>query len=222
MSMPRTARVLLPLALLPLVLAACGTEKVVVADREPLVPAPDRAELHARAEALGLTPGLVYVTESPGFTLAKQSVGVYGADGFSAAYWSRKNSAQLLLLVDRGAMTAGNCPEQPLGQGTGEEVGCERDGDAWYRTSAGQHEYAVQEDGHLVRVSAATATVDRAALRAAALAAHRPTDAELAVLLPPRHHDKPPPPPHDGVPTERGDLPPVGDGAPDNEVGASG
>ncbi|WP_413254428.1 hypothetical protein [Streptomyces europaeiscabiei] len=221
MYMPRTARVLLPLALLPLLLTACGTEKVVVAGREPLVPAPDRAELHARAEALGLAPGLVYVTEAPGFTLARQSVGVYGTDGFSAAYWSRKNSAQLLLLVDRGTMTAGSCPEQPLGQGTGEAVGCERDGDAWYRTSAGQHEYAVSEDGHLVRISAATAAVDRDTLRAAALAAHRPTDAELAVLLPPRHHDKPQPPP-DGMPIERGDLPPVGDGAPNNEVGASG
>lgn len=221
MYMSRTARVLLPLALLPLLLTACGTEKVVVAGREPLAPAPDRAELHARAEALGLAPGLVYVTEAPGFTLARQSVGVYGTDGFSAAYWSRKNSAQLLLLVDRGTMTAGSCPERPLGQGTGEAVGCERDGGAWYRTSAGQHEYAVPEDGHLVRISAATAAVDRDTLRAAALAAHRPTDAELAVLLPPRHHDKPQPPP-DGMPIERGDLPPVGDGAPNNEVGASG
>ncbi|MFE7838171.1 hypothetical protein ACFU53_19585 [Streptomyces sp. NPDC057474] len=219
--MLRTARVLLPLAFLPLLLTACGTEKVVVAGREPLRPAPDRAELHARAEALGLAPGLVYVTESPGFTLARQSVGVYGADGFSAAYWSRKNSAHLLLLVDHGTMTAGDCPEQPVGPGTGESVSCERDGDTWYRTSAGQHEYAVPENGHLVRVSATTAAVERDALRAAALAAHRPTDVELAGLLPPRHHDKPPPP-HNGRPIERGDLPPAGDGAPNNEVGASG
>lgn len=219
--MLRTARVLLPLALLPSLLTACGTEKVVVADREPLAPPPDRAELHARAEALGLAPGLVYVTESPGFTLARQSVGVYGADGFSAAYWSRRNSAQLLLLVDRGTMTAGSCPEQPVGQGTGEAVSCARDGATWYRASAGQHEYVVPEDGHLVRISAAETAVDRATLRAAALAAHRPTDAELAFLLPPRHHDKPPPP-HDGMPIERGDLPPAGDAAPNNEVGTSG
>nr|WP_193242079.1 hypothetical protein [Streptomyces phaeolivaceus] len=220
--MPRTARVLLPLALLPLALTACGTEKAVIAGREPLRPAPDRAELNARAEALGLAPGLVYITESPGFTLARQSVGVYGADGFSAAYWSRESSAQLLLLVDRGTMTAESCPERPIGQGTGARIGCERDGDAWYRTSAGQHEYAVPEDGHLVRISAAEAVVDRNALRAAALAARRPTDGELAVLLPPRRHDKPPPPPDHGPPFERGDLPPAGDGAPDNEVGASG
>ncbi|UUU30082.1 hypothetical protein JIX56_09375 [Streptomyces sp. CA-210063] len=217
----RTARVLLPLALLPLLLTACGTEKVVAAGREPLMPAPDPAELHARAEALGIAPGLVHVTESPGFMLARQSVGVYGDDGFSAVYWSRKNSAQLLLLVDHGTMNAQNCPEHPLGQGTGTSVGCERDGDTWYRTSAGQHEYAVPEDGHVVRISAATAAVDRDVLRAAALAAHRPTDAELAFLLPPRHHDKPPPP-HDGMPIQRGDLPPAGDGAPNNEVGTSG
>jgi hypothetical protein len=224
MHMPRIARLLLPLALLPSLLTACGTEKGVTTGREPLVPAPDRAELSARAEALGLAPELVHVTESPGFTLARQSVGVYGADGFSAAYWSRKSRARLLLLVDRGTMTAGSCPERPLGQGTGGSVGCERDGDTWYRTSEGQHEYAVPEDGHLVLISAATAAVDRDTLRAAALAAHRPTDAELALLLPPRHHDKPPPTPapSDGKPVERGDLPPVGDGAPNNEVGTSG
>ncbi|MGW0843681.1 hypothetical protein ACWD26_26750 [Streptomyces sp. NPDC002787] len=219
----RTARVLPPLALLPLLLlTACGNEKVVAVGREPLAPHPGRAELHARAEALGLAPGLVYVTESPGFVLARQSVGVYGDDGFSAAYWSRKNSAQLLLLVDRGTMTAESCPEQPLGQGSGEPVGCERDGDAWYRTSAGQHEYAVPADGHLVRVSAVTSAVDREVLRAAALAAHRADDGELAFLLPPTGpHDKPPPS-RDGTPIQRGDLPPVGDGAPNNEVGASG
>lgn len=115
----RTARVLLPLAFLPSLLTACGTEKVVVAGREPLMPSPDRAELHARAEALGLAPGLVYVTESPGFTLARQSVGVYGADGFSAAYWSRKNSAQLLLLVDHGTMTMRQLPRTAARPGHG-------------------------------------------------------------------------------------------------------
>lgn len=218
----RTARVLLPLALLPLVLTACGNEKVVTAGRAPLTQAPDRAELHARAEALGLAPGLVYVTESPGFMLARQSVGVYGDDGFFAAYWSRRNSAQLLLLVGHGTMTAESCPEQPLGQGTGTSVDCERDGDTWYRTSAGQHEYAVPQDGHVVRIGAATAAVDRDVLRAAALAAHRPDDAELAALLPHPHHDGKPTRPHDGMPVERGDLPPVGDGAPNNDVGASG
>jgi hypothetical protein len=152
---------------------------------------------------------------------------VYGDDGFSAVYWSRRDGARLLLLVDRGAMTARNCPERPLGQGTGAPVSCARDGDAWYRTSAGQHEYAVQRAGNVVRISAATAAVDRDVLRAAARAAHRPTDSELACLLPPPRHSTVPregktPLPADGTPVERGDLPPVGDGAPDNEVGASG
>lgn len=212
-AMPRAVRVLLPLACLPLLLTACGNEKVVVNAPEPRHPAPDRAELRARAEALGLAPELVYVTESPGFTLARQSVGVYGDDGFSSAYWSRKSGAQLLLLVDRGTMTAESCPNQPVGQGAGEPVTCERDGDAWYRTSGQQHEYAVLEKGHVVRISGDSARVDREALRAAAEAARRPTRAELDFLLPPPHH---------GEPVERGDLPPVGDGAPNNDVGPGG
>ncbi|MGW0707117.1 hypothetical protein ACWD4G_14365 [Streptomyces sp. NPDC002643] len=233
----RTARMLLPLALLSLPLTACGTEKVVATGREPLAAAPDRAELHARAERLGFAPGLVYVTEAPGFVLARQSIGVYGDDGFSSAYWSRRNSAQLLLLVDRGTMTAESCPEQPIGQGAGGRVSCERDGDTWYRTSAGQHEYAVPARGHVLRISAVTSMVDRAALRTAALAARPPSDAELAGLLPPGPGGKFPPPgdgkfpppgdgevgsPAHGIPLERGDLPRYGDGAPNNEVGASG
>jgi hypothetical protein len=115
-------------------------------------------------------------------------------------------------------MTADSCPEQPIGQGAGgaAKVTCERDGELWYRTSAGEHEYAVPEDGHVVRISAGTALVDRDVLRAAARAAHRPADAELAFLLP---HMPPPPP---GEPIERGDLPSHGDGAPNNDVGASG
>ncbi|MPY58111.1 hypothetical protein [Streptomyces spongiae] len=212
--MLRAVRVLLPLACLPLLLlTACGNEKVVVSAPEPRRPAPDRAELQDRAEALGLAPELVYVTESPGFTLARQSVGVYGADGFSSAYWSRKSGAQILLLVDRGTMTAESCPRQPVGQGGGGSVTCERDGDAWYRSSGGQHEYAVLAAGHVVRISGDTTRVDRDVLHAASEAARRPTTAELDGLLP---H-----PPHGG-PVERGDLPPVGDGAPNNEVGTTG
>ncbi|MBA2809858.1 hypothetical protein E0500_021250 [Streptomyces sp. KM273126] len=210
--MPRAARVLLPLTLLPVLITACGNEKVVDAP-ESRRPAPDRAELQARAEALGLAPELVHVTESPGFTLVRQSVGVYGGDGFSSAYWSHKRGAQILLLVDRGTMTAENCPKQPVGQGAMGPVTCERDGDAWYRTSGGQHEYAVPEKGHAVRIGGDTAKIDRDVLRAAAEAARRPTSAELAFLLPhPRH----------GQPVERGDLPPLGDGAPNNHVGPGG
>ncbi|GAA3793792.1 hypothetical protein ACFS5L_37785 [Streptomyces phyllanthi] len=224
----RAQRVLLPLALLPLLLTACGNEKVVVGASQPVRPVPDRAELRARAEALGLAPELVYVTEPSGFTLARQSVGVYGGDGFSSTYWSEKSGARFLLSVDRGTMTATNCPKQPVGQVTGEPVTCERDGDAWYRASGGLHEYAVPEKGHVVRVSGDTAEVGRDVLRAAAEAARRPTDSELAFLLPKPHHGGPGGPGGSGGPggvvgpVERGDLPPVGDGAPNNEVGTTG
>lgn len=98
---------------------------------------------------------------------------MYGGDGFSSAYWSQKNGARIFLLVDRGTMTAEGCPKQPVGQGTGEPVTCERDGDVWYRTSGGQHEYAVPEDDLVVRISGDTARVDRDVLHAAAEAAHR-------------------------------------------------
>lgn len=224
--MIRAARVLLPLTLLPLLLTACGDEEVVVGGREPLASTPDRAELHARARALGVAPDLVRVTEVPGFRLAQQSVGVYGADGFSSSYRSRKSGARIDLLVDRGTLTADNCARLPVGQDSGAPVTCEPDGSAWYRTAAGQHEYAVLEDGLVVRVGGDTATVARGVLRAAAGTVRPPTDAELAFLLPP-------PPPGAGAgtdtgtggggePVERGDLPPAGDGAPNNDVGTTG
>ncbi|MGW0820186.1 hypothetical protein [Streptomyces sp. NPDC002845] len=212
--MIRAFRVLPPLLLLPVLLTACGTEKVVVGSREPLPSPPGRAELDARIADLGVAPDLVYVTEPPGFALARQSVGVFGDDSFSSAYWSKESGAQIYLYVDRGTMTAESCPRQSVGPGTGERVTCERDGDTWYRTSAGRHEYAVAEEDHVVRISGDTALVARDVLRAAAASAHRPTDSELAYLLPP--------PSGDGPPVGRGDLPPEGDGAPRNEVGAGG
>ncbi|MGW7047711.1 hypothetical protein ACWGDT_34500 [Streptomyces avermitilis] len=212
---PKTLAVLPALLLLPVLLSACGTEKAGAgaggADRADM----SRAQLDARAAALGVAPELVYVTEAPGFTLAQQSVGVYGGDGFSSVYWSRKTGAQIQLSVDRGTMTAANCPKQPLGDASGERITCARDGDAWYRTAGGRQEYAVPEKGHVVRVSADANAVGRAVLRRAAGAAHRPDDTELAAVLPTP----------DGTataPVERGDLPPVGDGAPDNDVGTSG
>jgi hypothetical protein len=66
-----------------------------------------------------------------------------------------------------------------------------------------------------VRVNADIGTVDRATLRKAAEAAHAAGDAELDAVLPTER-------PGGGAPVERGDLPPVGDGAPDNGVGAGG
>ncbi|MBV7695851.1 hypothetical protein [Streptomyces sp. TRM70350] len=190
--MMRSVRAL-PLAalLMPVLLTGCGTEQADAADP---------AELGSRAQALGIAPEHVYVTEADGFTLAQQSVGVYGGDGFSAVYVSQQTGAQIQLTVDRGTVNSANCSE------------CVRDGDAWFRGTGEQREYAVPKDGHVLRVSGAA--VSRDVLREAALAAHTPSADELDTLLPPAQDA--------ATPVERGDLPPAGDGAPNNEVGASG
>ncbi|GHH33222.1 hypothetical protein FHS35_003408 [Streptomyces umbrinus] len=226
----RAVRVL-PLLLLPLLLVSCGTEEAGAgadtgstadtgtgkagADKGTGSSA-DPAELAARAGALGIAPELVYVTEAPGFAVAEQSVGVFGGDGFHAAYFSQKTHAQLELFVDRGTLTAENCPQTQVGQGSGESVACERDGNAWYRKAGGRHEYAVPRDGHVIRLVGDAKRLDRAVLRKAAKATHHPDAAELTALLPPAPEGTA------TEPVERGDLPPVGDGAPNNEVGASG
>ncbi|MEV5146393.1 membrane lipoprotein [Streptomyces sp. NPDC052727] len=115
--MVRIARALPLILLLPALLTACGTEKADTGDarepasgdsRDPASPSVRRAELNARLRALGIAPELVYVTDVPGFTLAQQSVGVNGDDGFSAAYWA-ENGAVLHLYAERGS--AADCPE---------------------------------------------------------------------------------------------------------------
>ncbi|MFD9188324.1 hypothetical protein ACFWCA_08885 [Streptomyces phaeochromogenes] len=229
----RAVRVL-PLLLLPLLLVSCGTEEAgagadtgSTADTDTgtagtdkgtgsSADAADPAELASRAGALGIAPEFVYVTEAPGFAVAQQSVGVFGGDGFHAAYFSQKTHAQFELFVDRGTLTAENCPKTQLGQGSGESVACERDGDAWYRKAGGRHEYALPRDGHVIRLVGNTDGPTRAVLREAAEATHHPDAAELTALLPPAPEGTA------TEPVERGDLPPVGDGAPNNEVGASG
>ncbi|MFD7466528.1 hypothetical protein [Streptomyces tendae] len=225
--MIRHARVLPVLVLAPLLLTACGSEKAgdpgPSASASASAPAstagpaadPGPGELASRAQAMGVAPELVYVTEAAGFTLAQQSVGVLGDDGFSATWVDGETNALLRLAVDRGTITAGTCPEQPVGDMSGEHTTCERDGGAWYRTGAGRHEYALPEEGHVVRVSAETDAVPRDVLRVAALAAHRPDAAETDALLPSVE-------PAPATPVERGDLPPYGDGAPDNHVDVGG
>jgi hypothetical protein len=203
--MRRSARVPLLLLLAPALLTACGSERRGAADP---------AELASRAGALGIAPEHVYAIEAPsGFTLAQQSVGVHGGDGFSATYVSRESGTdQIVLTVDRGTMTAQTCPTQPSAS-SGQPATCERDGDAWYRLSGSHREYAVPKDGHVLRV-ATEGDVSREVLRHTALGAHRPGAGELDALLPEA--------PEGAEPVERGDLPPAGDGAPDNSVGASG
>ncbi|WAU84264.1 hypothetical protein O1Q96_34020 [Streptomyces sp. Qhu-G9] len=228
--MIRAVRVLpLPLLLLSLLLVSCGTEKAGAGAGTGVESSTgsvaDPVELDARARALGIAPEHVYVTEAPGFAVARQSVGVYGGDGFFAAYVSQEARATFEMFVDRGTMTAENCPTVQVSQGSGgsataggsrDEVTCERDGDAWYRKAGSRHEYAVPRDGHVIRLAGDVKGLDRAVLRGAAEAAHHPDGDELTALLPPAP---------DGAatePVERGDLPPVGDGAPNNEVGATG
>ncbi|WP_460065778.1 hypothetical protein [Streptomyces sp. YKOK-I1] len=172
--MLRPARALLPLLLLPVLLTGCD------ADKE----SGTAAGLDAAARGWGVAPELVYVTEVSGYTVFQASVGAY-EDEFAAAYRSEQGAAKFGLFAGHGTLTAENCPEQPLGEASDGKVTCERDGDAWYRTSGGSHEYAVPEDGVVIRLIATTDDVERAVLREAAEAVHRPDGTELAALLPP-------------------------------------
>ena len=153
----------------------------------------DPAELASRAQALGIAPELVYTTGVTGYALAQQCV-------------------FFQLAVERGTLTAENCARQPVPGTSGASTTCVREGDTWYRSTDGHSEYAVPKKGFVIRISGDG--VPRADLRKAAENAHRPSAHELDTLLPsasPR-----------GGPVERGDLPSVGDGAPDNSVNESG
>ncbi|MFF7093164.1 membrane lipoprotein [Streptomyces rubradiris] len=195
--MIRAARALPLLLVLPALLTACGTEKArsgpeptasdsgraaAGSSREPATAAPGQAEMDERLRALGIAPELVYVTEVPGFTLAQQSIGVNGDDGFSVAYWA-KDGAVLHLYAERGS--AADCPRD--------------------------HVCRAPAKGRVVRLYGERVASD--VLRRAADALHRPTPGELVPLLPsPRTAT---------APVQRGDLPPNGDGAPDNSVPGS-
>ncbi|MCZ7431556.1 hypothetical protein [Streptomyces sp. WMMC1477] len=200
-------RRLAALSLLPLSLAlgACGTET-----GSGSVDVPDRAELERRAASIGSAPELIYVTEADGYALARQSVGVYGGDGFSAAYFSREQGATFMLTVDRGEA---GCDQPATAPDAGEGT-CEADGDLYYRAGPSQHVYERGADGHVVRVSSDRGGTDRETLREAAEAAHRADNAELHAVLPPLSETP--------APIERGDLPEHGDAAPQDPPGVSG
>jgi len=174
--MMRPARALLPLFLLPVLLTGCG------ADRNGGTAA-DSADLDAAARGWGVAPELVYVTEVSGYTLFQASVGEY-EDEFVTAYRSDEGATKFGLFAGHGSLTAESCPKQPLGEVTDKPVTCEHDGDAWYRTAGEIHEYAVPFDAVVVHLIAVADKVDRAVLREAAEAVHRPDDTELAALLP--------------------------------------
>ncbi|MFG2112625.1 hypothetical protein ACGFRB_08305 [Streptomyces sp. NPDC048718] len=190
---------LLPLAL-PLALALTGCGSVIAG-------APSQAELEERAGYAQLSLDHVYVTEIEGFTLARQSVGVMGDDGFQATYVA-KDGTQVTLGADRGTFTDQDCAASP------KSAPCAPEKPGWYRTSDGQHTYIRVEDG--VRITlGAPLTVGKDRLRAAAERAHRADARELDDVLPEK-------PAGGGAPVQRGDLPAEGDGAPDNSVGVGG
>ncbi|MGW1198005.1 hypothetical protein ACWD4B_19525 [Streptomyces sp. NPDC002536] len=196
--MKRALRLTLaPAAVLPLTFLACGTGQAAAADR---------AGLEARAEAIRTTTDSIYVASMPGFVPAVMSVGDDGNGGFQEAY-AGPDGKVVWLRVERGTVTDANCTQggiSVIGDGT---TTCERDGAAWYRTMSGAHEYALNLDGRVLRVTSSLKEADRATLRAAVRSAHLADDRELDETLPPLRE-------YQG-PTERGDLPPGG-GAPDN------
>lgn len=175
-GMMRPVRALLPLLLLPVLLTGCAADKNGGT-------AADSADLDAAARGWGVAPELVYVTKVSGYTVFQQSVGEY-EDEFAAAYRSEEGATKFGLFAGHGTLTAENCPKQPLGEVSDRPVTCEHDGDAWYRKAGGSHEYAVPIDAVVVHLIADADEVDRAVLRKAAEAVHRPDDAELAALLP--------------------------------------
>jgi hypothetical protein len=174
--MTPNSRALLSLLLLPILLTGCDADKEESSARTA-------AGLDAAAKTWGVEPELVYVTEVSGYTVFQESVGEYEGE-FAAAYRSEDRATRFGLFVDRRTLTAENCSEQPLGEVTAKRVSCERDGAAWYRKAGASHEYAIPRDGVVIRLIADEEKVDRAVLRKAAEAVHRPDDAELAELLP--------------------------------------
>ncbi|MFD5204300.1 hypothetical protein ACFWM7_30090 [Streptomyces sp. NPDC058375] len=219
---PRLRPLLLTVTLALTLAAATGCGTTPAPDAQaagrssPADPAPDRAELEARASAAQLVAEHVWVTEAAGYALARQSVGVLGDDGFGSVY-TEPEGGQIQLSVERLPHADADCTDGPAAGSDREPVvTCERDGEQWYRATESGHAYAQEQDDLVITVSGEREKVDRATLRSAARAAHRADDHELDQVLPSAEEAS------GRQPVERGDLPPEGDGAPNNEVGASG
>lgn len=153
------------------------------------VPATPR-DIESWATAGGFAPELVYVADVEGFSLAQQSVGVVGDDGFSATYTREGDDALALVrlttartsVVDPSAVTpCDELPDQPTSLLCGVVRG----------------EVFVALEGE---------DVDAATLRAAGKGVRVPTVGELPIVF---SEVRAP-----GKPVERGDLPEEGDGAP--------
>lgn len=175
--------------MLPAILAlgACAGSEPSGAPAEPTA-------LATWAEAAGIAPELVYVTDADGFELATQSVGVFGDDAMSAGYWGTDGTFTLTTWRDAPPDVV-PCAELPDSAGPDPAPRC--------AVVRGEVHVQLEGDG-----------VDAATLRAAGEAVRVPSEDELEYLF----SDLQLP----GPPVERGDLPSVGDGAPDNDPGSGG
>jgi hypothetical protein len=149
-------------------------------------------EVARLSSTAGIAPDLVFVTEIDGFDLATQSVGVSGDDGMTAVY-ATKDGDSVMVRTGRDA-----APSVPA---------C-----ADLADSAPLKCVVERGAAHVIlegsRVSATT-------LRAAGEAVRVPTQDELERLFAGL-------PTVERTPPTRGDLPPVGDGAPLDQPGAGG
>ncbi|MDH2430854.1 hypothetical protein [Sphaerisporangium sp. TRM90804] len=116
----------------------------------------------------GVEPGMVYVVDLPGYELARRSMSGYNDEGFQAYYVSPRDG-RVWLGVDHGFFSDGLCPEKPVhdAERLSAPVSCDRDEVGWYRRSGERHEYAVSEEGHVLRLAGRRGEVSRAALRQA-------------------------------------------------------
>ncbi|WP_019435663.1 hypothetical protein [Streptomyces sp. AA0539] len=226
------AVLLLPVLALPL--ASCGSETPAApasevteesgappASSSPAQP-PEESPAGTGEETVfpGVDPGLIQLTEIPGYTLAPQSAGVVGEDGWGVSYVAASGST-IELRVERA---------EPGAADTG--ISADK--------AAGITEFHRILDGLRVSVITTDPDIDPDVLRAA-LEAARPADAaevvsaqeeaarDLAGEAQPTAGQagsaQPGKEPASGPqpsPGERGDLPPVGDGAPVQPEGASG
>ncbi|WP_125206578.1 MULTISPECIES: hypothetical protein [Isoptericola] len=211
--------------------AGCA-EMLGNADADTDEPA-DPATLAERAEYYGVPPGLVLMVD--GFVPAPGGGGAYGADGYAAVLVedAEESTDVVMLSAVPGTIDAATCPELPVLTTTGTTaqgtVECSADGATFSRTAGTWHDYAVERDGAVVRISSDGVEPD--VLRAALESVRVPTVGELDTILPPMtppspsgeagSPSRPPTTSPSPSPVERGDLPP-GDGAPDNSVGLGG
>lgn len=156
-----------------------------------------RASIAEVSEPVGIAAELVYVADADGFDLVTQAVGPFGNDGMSAI-WTRADGDDLAVVT----LTTDRVPDP-------DAVPCDELRDP---SAASELRCGVVVDG--IHVTLAGEGVDGARLREIAETVHAPSEGELSRLFAELRAP-------DG-PTERGDLPAEGDGAPDNSVGAGG